>query len=154
MDDRGLTPVVSEALLIGLVLLYIGLVTAVLYGNVIPEYQTTSGAEMGDRILATATEHVQRGVFPSYRLDARISIDLPETINNRAYSIRTANRTLILEHPHPEIGGHARPAVSESIRSIDGSWRSHTPLSVRVVGNETGYRITIAEGNVTTGETR
>ncbi|RRJ29183.1 DUF7266 family protein [Halocatena pleomorpha] len=144
MDNRGLTPVVSEVLLIGLVLLYIGLVTAVLYGSAIPEYQATSGAEMGDRVLATATEHVQQSVFPSYRLDARSSIALPETINNQAYSLRTANRTLILEHPHPEIGGRARLAVPSSVHSIEGQWRSHTPLSVRAVGNETGYRITIA----------
>lgn len=143
MDDRGLTPVVSETLLIGLVLLYIGLLTAVLYGSVIPAYQTTSGAAVGDRVLATATEHVQQGVTPTHRLDARISIDLPATINNRAYSLRTANRTLVLDHPHPEIGGRARLALPESVRAINGSWRSHAPLAIRVVGNETGYRIRI-----------
>lgn len=152
MDDRGLTPVVSEILLIGLVLLYIGLLTAVLYGSVIPGYQTTSGAQVGDRVLATATEHVQQGVSPAYRLEARISIDLPTTINNRAYSIRAANRTLVLEHPHPEIGGRSRLALPESVRAVNGSWRSHTPLVVRVMGNETGYQITIDDGNDATEE--
>lgn len=147
MDDRGLTPVVSETLVIGLVLLYIGLLTAVLYGSVIPEYQTATGTEIGDRVLVTATERIQQGVAPSHRLNARISIDLPSTINNRAYSLRAANRTLILEHPHPEIGGRSRLAVPDSVSAINGRWRSHTPLIIRVVGNETGYRITIDGDN-------
>lgn len=147
MDDRGLTPVVSEALVIGLVLLYIGLLTALLYGSVIPAYQTTSGAEVGDRVLTTVTERVEQDVTPSYRLDARSRIELPSTINDRAYSIRAINRTLVLEHPHPKIGGRTRPAQPESVSAIDGSWRSHTPLIIRTVGNETGYRITIEDGN-------
>lgn len=147
MDDRGLTPVVSETLVIGLVLLYIGLLTAVLYGSVIPEYQTTTGAEISDRVLATATERVEQDVTESYRLDVRSSVELPSTINDRAYSLRAENRTLMLEHPHPEIGGQARPELPESVRAINGSWRSHAPLLIRVVGDETGYRITIEEGN-------
>lgn len=147
MDDRGLTPVVSETLVIGLVLLYIGLLTAVLYGSVIPEYQTTTGVEIGDRVLATATDRVEQDATESYRLDVRSSVELPSTINDRAYSLRAENRTLVLEHPHPEIGGRARPALPESVRAINGSWRSHAPLLIRVVGDETGYRITIEEDN-------
>lgn len=147
MDDRGLTPVVSEALVIGLVLLYIGLLTALLYGSVIPTYQTASGAEIGDRVLTTATERVEQEIHPSYRLDARSRVDLPSTINDRAYSIRATNRTLVLEHPHPEIGGRTRPALPGSVSAINGSWRSHTPLIIRIMGNETGYRITIEDGN-------
>ncbi len=147
MDDRGLTPVVSETLVIGLVLLYIGLLTVVLYGSVIPEYQTTTGAEIGDRVLATATDRVEQDATESYRLDVRSSVELPSTINDRAYSLRAENRTLVLEHPHPEIGGRARPALPESVRAINGNWRSHAPLLIRVVGDETGYRITIEEDN-------
>lgn len=146
MDNRGLTPVVSETLVIGLVLVYIGMVTAVLYGGVLPEYRTASGEELGDRVLATATERVQQGVTPAYRLNARIRVELPETINNNMYSIRATNRTLVLDHPHPRIGGQARLALAASVWDIEGHWRSHTPLVIRVVGNRTGYRIMISEG--------
>lgn len=148
MDNRGVTPVVSETLVIGLVLVYIGLVTAVLYASVLPEYRAASGDELGDRVLTTATERVQQGVTPAaYRLNARISLELPETIHGRTYSIGVTNRTLVLDHPHPKIGGRARLSLPLSVREISGHWVSHTPLVVRIVGDRHGYRITIGEGH-------
>lgn len=142
MDNRGLTPVVGKTLAIGIVVLYIGLLTAVFYGGVIPEYRAMAGNEIGDRVLATATERVQQAVPPPvWRVDARFRVELPPTIHGQTYSIRASNRSLILEHPHPDIGGRAPLALPNTVSRVEGEWQSHTSLIIHVVSTDSGFVI-------------
>lgn len=144
MDNRGLTPIISKALEIGIVLLYIGVLTTVLYGSVIPEYRTATADEIDDRVIATAAERVQQTVPPPTRhLDARFTVELPATIRDRMYSIRASNRSLILHHPHPNIGGRVPLALPKTVSKIEGKWQSHGPLVIRIVSEESGYVIKI-----------
>jgi hypothetical protein len=140
--NRGLTPVVSKTLAIGIVILYIGMLTAVLYGGVIPEYRTATGSEMGDRVLATAAERVQQSVPPAvWYVTARSRVELPPTIRGQAYSIRASNRSLVLEHPHPNIGGSVPLVLPSTVHRVEGEWHSHSSLVIRVVSSESGLII-------------
>lgn len=131
--NRGLTPVVGKTLAIGIVVIYIGLLTAVFYGGVIPEYRTATGEEIGDRVLATASERVQQAVPSSvWYIDARFRVELPPTIRGQTYSIRASNRSLVLEHPHPSIGGRVPLALPNTVSHIEGEWQSHESLVIRV----------------------
>lgn len=144
MDNRGLTPVVGKALGVGIVLLYIGILTTVLYGSVIPEYRTATADEIGERALATAAERVQQSVPPPTRyLDARFSVELPATIRDRTYSLRVSNRSLILDHPHSTVGGRVPLALPGTVSNIEGTWHSHDPLIIRIEGGDSGYSITL-----------
>jgi hypothetical protein len=140
--NRGLTPVVSKTLAIGIVILYIGMLTAVLYGGVIPESRTATGSEMGDRVLATAAERVQQSVPPRvWHVTARFRVELPPTIRGQAYSIRTSNRSLVLEHPHPSIGGSVPLLLPDTVRRVEGEWHSHSSLVIQVVSSDSGLII-------------
>lgn len=142
MDNRGLTPVISKALSIGIVVLYIGILTTVLYGSVIPEYRMATANEVSDRTLATAAERVQQAVPPPTRhIDARFSLELPGTIRDQAYSLQAANRSLVLNHPHPNIGGRVPLVLPRTVIGIEGKWQSHETLIIRVEGTNSRYII-------------
>lgn len=144
MDNRGLTPVVGKALAIGIVLLYIGVLTTVLYGSVIPEYRTATADDLGDRVLTTAAERVQQSVPPPTRhMNARFSVELPATIRDRTYSLRISNRSLVLDHPHSTVGGRVPLALPRTVSKIEGTWHSHDPLIIRIEGGDSGYSITV-----------
>lgn len=139
--DRGLTPVVGKTLAIGIVVLYIGMMTTVLYGGVIPGYRTATGDEIGDRVLATAAERIQQSVPPqTWHVNALFRVELPSTIRGRSYSIRvsSSNRSLVLEHPNPSIGGRVPLALPRTVSRIEGEWHSHESLVIRVNSSDSG----------------
>lgn len=144
MDNRGVTPVVGKSLEITIVLLYIGLLTAVLFGNVVPSYSAATGEEIGDRVLTTATERIRHAVPPkTEHVRARYGIELPVTIRGKGYSIRaTRNGTLVLDHPDPAIDGHARLSVL-GVSQFDGEWHSHEELTIHVQSGDDGILVTL-----------
>ena len=147
MTDRGLAPVVSKALEAGIVVLYVGLLVAALYGNVVPGYRTAAGAEIGERALATAAERVQQAVPPAARaVDARYRVDLPRTIRGRGYRIRAAGRTLVLDHPHPAVGREAELALPPRVARVEGTWSSREPSVVRVTDAPGGLVVRLEAG--------
>ena len=139
-DDRGLSPVVSKTLELGLVVLYLGLVTTALYGGVVPDYRTAAGASIADRTLASGAERVESAVPPNathVAVERRVS--LPTTIRGAQYRIEATNRTtLALQHPNPAVGGRVRLVVPESVVSVSGTWQSGAPAVVTVSRNATG----------------
>ena len=147
-SDRATSPVVGKALEAGLVVLYIGLLSATLYGHVVPGYRTAAGAEIGDRVLAETAQEVQQAVPPDAAAVAvRLRVDLPETIRGRGYTIVAENRTLALDHPDPAIDSRARLALPPSVESVRGSWRSGEPAAVTVRGSPSGLRVALVEGS-------
>ena len=116
MADRAVAPVVGKALEVGLVVLYVGLLTSALYGHAVPGYRSTAGDAMGDRALSTASHRVQQAVPPdARRVDTRMRVDLPKTIRGRRYEVRAVNRSLVLDHPHRAVGGRQRLALPAPI---------------------------------------
>jgi len=129
--DRAVAPVAGKVLEIGLVVLFVGLLTTTLYGGVVPGYRTEAGDRVGERALAAAAERVGDAV-PSTARSARatVRVDLPDTLRGSAYAVRVDGRTLVLDHPHPGIGARARLALPPRVVRVEGSWRSDRPAAV------------------------
>ncbi|WP_254546218.1 DUF7266 family protein [Halomarina pelagica] len=153
MDSRGVTPVVGKVLEAGIVVLYIGLLTTTLYGGVVPGYRSTAGDAVGDRTLAAAAERIQQAVPPEAEaVDVRVRVDLPPTIRGERYRIRADGETLVLDHPHPAVGGRVRLALPPQVARVEGSWTSDEPAVVRVRGADGGVVVRLKEREGTPGE--
>ncbi|MFC7081254.1 DUF7266 family protein [Halorussus caseinilyticus] len=121
------------------VVLYVGVLTATLYGGVVPEYRTAAGAEVGERVLAQSAERVQQAVPTDARaVRVRAEVSLPRTLRGRAYAIRTENRTLVLDHPDERIDGRVTLALPETVDSVRGNWSSRDPAFVAVRSDGAG----------------
>lgn len=135
MDNRAVSPVVEKLLALGLVVVYVGLLTTTLYGGAVPAYRAAVGGELGERTLAEATARVEQAVPPAARTgSARYRVDLPATIDGTAYEIRTDGRDLVLVHPDPAVGGRARPVLPDRVDTLTGTWESGAETVVRVTG--------------------
>ncbi len=133
MADRAVAPVVGKALEAGLVVLYVGLLTSALYGHAVPEYRSTAGDAVAERALSEASHRVQQAVPPdAMHVDARTRVDLPDTVRGRTYEVRADNRSLVLDHPHPTVGGRQRLALPDAVGTVRGSWHSAEPAVVHV----------------------
>jgi hypothetical protein len=144
MDNRALSTVVEKLLSMGLVLLYIGLMTTTLYGGTVPAYQSAVGAELGDRTLAEATARVEQAVPPDARaVSTTVRVTLPDTIDGTGYSIRADGDALVLDHPDPDIGGRSQPVLPDRVDTLDGKWQSGSPTVVTVSGAQGSVTVTL-----------
>ncbi|WP_276300188.1 DUF7266 family protein [Halorussus lipolyticus] len=141
-DTRAVSPVVGKAMEASIVVLYVGVLTATLYGGVVPEYRTAAGAEVGERVLAQSAERVQQAVPTETRaVRVRAEVSLPRTIRGETYAIRTENRTLVLDHPEDRVGGRVTLALPETVESVAGEWSSRDPAVVAVRNSEEGLEV-------------
>ncbi|GCF14333.1 hypothetical protein Harman_22680 [Haloarcula mannanilytica] len=144
MDNRALSTVVEKLLSMGLVLLYIGLVTTTLYGGTVPAYQSAVGAELGDRTLAEATARVEQAIPPDGRtVSTTVRVSLPATIDGTGYSIRADGDALVLDHPDPEIGGWSQLVLPDRVNALEGEWQSGSPTVVTVSGTRGRVTVTL-----------
>ncbi|WP_101295614.1 DUF7266 family protein [Halegenticoccus soli] len=137
-DERAVTPVVGKALEASLVVLFIGLMTATLYGGLVPEYRDAAGAEIGDRTLVAAAERIEGAVPPNAtRVESEVEVDLPRTIRGEAYRIRANDTAVALDHPSTAVGGRTRLVLPSSVVSVSGEWssRENATVAVRSVPN-------------------
>jgi len=146
-DDRAVAPVAGKVLEVGLVLLYVALLTTALYGGAVPEYRTDAGQSLADRTLAVAAERIQQAVPPdATRASVRHEVSLPGTIRERQYALRVEEGWLVLDHPHPEVGGRVRLALPGTVTDVGGSWRSDRPAVVRVTDTPDGTVVRLEAG--------
>lgn len=146
-EDRAVTPVAGKALEVALVVLYVGLVSTALYGQVVPSYRAGAADAVGDRALATAGAEVEDAVPAAGRaVDVRTRVGLPERLRGERYAIRTDGRALVLDHPDPRVGGRRPLALPPSVATVEGSWESGTPLRVDVRGRDGALAVRIGEG--------
>lgn len=147
-DERALTPAVGKALEVGIVVLFIGVLTTALYGNVVPGYRDTVGDEVADRAVATAAERVENAVPPTAR-HARVvhRVDLPATIRGAGYRVIAVNRSLVLRHPSPAVDARTRLALPARVDTVVGEWESgaETVVVVSGAGSEVTVRLTDRE---------
>jgi len=124
-DDRAVSTVVEKTLAVGLVALYVSLVSVTMYGGVLPEFRASAGDDLAERTLAKASQRVQQAVPPNATaVDARTRVTLPATIRGSGYEIRADGRALVLDHPRDGIGERARVALPAYVDSVEGSWES------------------------------
>ncbi|WP_132057079.1 DUF7266 family protein [Halorussus amylolyticus] len=150
---RGVSPVVGKALEASIVVLYISVLGATLYGGVVPDYRTAAGAEVGERVLSQSAQRVQQAVPGVARsaatrtgVEARTEVSLPETLRGRAYSIRADNRTLVLDHPRDDVGGRVRLALPQTVESVEGEWSSRDSALVVVRSAPEGLTVELESG--------
>jgi len=142
MDNRAVSTVVEKALAIGLVTLFVSLVSLTMFGGVVPDFRAASGEELAERTLAKATERVQQAVPPNTtRADVRTRVTLPGTIRRAGYRIRVDGRTLVLDHPSDRISARTPLALSPSVVSVGGEWQSGGTTYVRVERVEDGLAV-------------
>jgi len=136
-DRRALTPAVGKALEVGVVVLFVGVLTTALYGNVVPGYRDAVGDEVADRAVAAAAERVENAVPPTAR-HARVvhRVDLPTTIRGAGYHIVAENRSLVLRHPSPAVDARTRLALPARVDAVVGTWESGAETLVVVSGGE------------------
>lgn len=145
--DRGVTPVVGKTLEAGVVVLFVGLLTTVLFAGVVPDYRAAAGSSVADRTLAAAAERVQAAVPPEARsVTVRLRVDIPRTIAGEAYEIRAEGRSLVLDHPDPRIGGRARLALPGSVVRVEGAWNSCDSAVVAVDSSASGLVVSLEGG--------
>ncbi len=135
-----MSPVVGKALEATLVVLYIGLLTTLLYGGAVPEYRATAGAELADRTVSTAATDVERAVPPeTMGAEVRVDVDMPPTIAETNYRIRADGDRLLLEHPDPDIEASVPLAVPDRVETLSGTLHS---------GGESTIVATASDGSV------
>lgn len=143
-DDRGLSPVVGKTLEIGVVLLFVSLVTVTLYGGIVPDYRSAAGAEVGDRTLVAAAERVETAIPPNATaVHSETQVALPETIRGEPYTLRVSNRTLVLDHSDPAVSGRLALALPDRVTTVSGSVASGDDLLVVVDGDRSGVRVSL-----------
>ncbi|WP_324663308.1 DUF7266 family protein [Haloarcula sediminis] len=136
MDNRGLSTVVEKLLALSVVVLYTTLLTTVLYGGSIPDYQGEVGAQLGERTLAEATAEIERTIPPDgQRVTASRRVDIPATIDGAGYRIRANGTHLLLSHPDEAVGGRARPVLPDRVSNVTGAWESGADTVVTVEGS-------------------
>jgi len=139
MDDRAVSPVVEKTLAIGLVTLFVTLVSVTIYGGVVPDARSTAGQELADRTLAKASERIQQAVPPNTSsANARVRVDLPATIRGTGYYVRTDGRSLVLDHPRDSIESRARLALPGHVVRVAGRWQSGAATYVNVTAVDDG----------------
>jgi|AntDeeMinimDraft_5_1070356.scaffolds.fasta_scaffold10950_3 hypothetical protein len=137
MDSRAVTPVVEKTITMGIVVLFVGAMTTTMFGTAVPTYRDAVGTEMGERVLATASEEIARAVPPNTTMvQSERTVDLPATIRGSAYRIRVDGRSLVFDHPDITTR-RSRPALPPTVTRLSGEWQSgaNTVVTVRSVSD-------------------
>lgn len=146
MDNRAVTPVVEKLLMIGIVVLFIGTVTAVLFGSAVPGYRDAAGLELGERVLVSGAEQIESAIPPNgTTASGTATVDVPETIRGQAYELRVAGRELVLDHPRPAVGGRVRLSLPTHVESISGTLESQGTRTVRIEDVPAGVAIELGD---------
>lgn len=129
MDNRAATPVVGKALEVAVLVVFVGLVSAALFGSVVPAYRTAAGEEVGDRVLVAAAGQVEHAAdAPAGVESRRVDVALPRTIRGVAYVVRVTavNGTpaLVLDHPRSRIGGTRPLTLPSRVTTVEGELHS------------------------------
>lgn len=146
--DRAVTPAVGKSLELGIVVLFVGFLTTVLLGGVVPEYRSAAGSELGERVLATASQEIERSIPPaSGSVDASRSVELPPTIAGSDYELRVDGRWLVLDHPDPDIDGRVRLVLPRRVDRVEGYWQSGGGATVHVSNGADGPVVELRNGD-------
>ncbi len=139
MDNRAVSPVVEKTLAIGLVTLFVSLVSVTVYGGVVPDARTTAGAELRDRTLAKASERIQQAIPPNATaVDSHTRVTLPASIRGANYEIRADGQSIVFDHPRDALDARVRLAVPGHVVRVEGQWQSGAQTAVRVRSTDGG----------------
>jgi hypothetical protein len=150
MDNRGVSPVIGKTFEIGLILLYVGLLSTALYGGIVPGYQTYAGEEVGERVLASTAQRIEAAVPPAAtRTTVRRRVEIPSTIGGATYEIRLHRGRLVLDHPNDDIDVSTRLGLPASVDRTVGACQSSAKPIVTVTDGADGRVVSLVEGERT-----
>jgi hypothetical protein len=143
VDDRAAAPVVGKALEVAVLVVFVGLLSAALFGSVVPAYRTAAGAEVGDRVLVAAAGQIEVAArAPDGVVERRAAVSVPRTIRGAGYVLRATNTTgtptLVLDHPNAAIGGATPLSVPSRVAVVGGELRSADSPTVVIEGRPDG----------------
>lgn len=146
-NARGVTPAVAKSLEMGMVVMFVALLTTVALGSVVPDYQRSADARVGDRVLATAATQIEQSVPPTAAsVRSRSEIDLPARIGGQGYDLRVEGRQLVLDHPDDVVSDRTRLILPDRVDSIGGRWDSGVDSVVVVRGDADGLDVRLTDG--------
>lgn len=143
--DRAVSAVVGKTLEAGIVVLYVSMLVAVLYGGVVPGYEAAASEELGERVLAEAALEVRTAVPADAGSEATVRHRLPETIGGTTYRVVAGNGSLALVHPDRGVGGEVPLVLPDDVARVEGEWSSADRAVVRVERTPDG-RVVRLEG--------
>jgi len=149
-DHRAVSAVVGKVLELGVMVLFVAGLTAALFGGVVPDYRAAAGDAVGDRTLAATAERVEASVPPGAVAARRVvAVDLPPTIRGASYRVRAVNGSLVLDHPHPAVGGRTRLAIPGNA-TVEGGWESGADAVVVATRTDGTVRLRLTERGAAT----
>lgn len=132
-----MSPVVGKAVEATLVVLYLGLVTATLYGGAVPEYRAAAGEEVAERIASNVATDIQDAVPPeAVAAETQVEIELPATIAGETYRIYADDGRLVLDHPNPDVSTVVPLVLPDRVLDVSGTWESGESARVRVTSTD------------------
>jgi len=145
-DDRALSSVVEKTLAAGIALLYIAGMTGLLLGGIVPGYQATASAELGERTLATAAGELEQTI-PQVdgNVESTTTVSLPTQIDDGSYRLVLANGTLTLEQAESSLQQERVLALPAGVATKQSTWTSGSDLLIRVEGPADNRTVTIEE---------
>jgi hypothetical protein len=142
VDDRASSPVVGKAMEATLVVLYVGLVTTVLYGGVVPDYRTAAGQEVAERTVSNAATEIESSVPPEAAVGVvRVEVELPATLVGETYRVYADDGRLVLDHPDPDVSTAVPLVVSDRVVAVNGTWVSGRATRISVETTESGVEV-------------
>ncbi|WP_083405231.1 DUF7266 family protein [Haloferax larsenii] len=159
-DRRAVVPVVSKALEAAVVVLFVGLLTTVLFGGVVPDHRDAVADELADRTLSTAVERTETAArLPDSvtRGHRTVVVDLPRSIRGHSYRIRyvqnasvdsdsnTTTPALVLDHPRDAFDRQLPVSLPDSV-TVSGTWDSGSDAAVRVTVEDDGTTLELLNG--------
>lgn len=145
-DCRGLTPAIGKALEVGVVVLFVGVLSASLYGGFVPSYRAAVGDEVADRTVVSAAERVEGAVPPAAQEVRTVSrVHLPTSIRGANYRIVVDGRGLVLDHPSADVAARTRLALPDRVATVTGTWESGADPVVLVENTPEGLRVRLTD---------
>ncbi|CAI48168.1 uncharacterized protein NP_0154A [Natronomonas pharaonis DSM 2160] len=144
-DRRAMSPVVGKAMEATLVVLYLGIVTAALYGGAVPEYRAAAGTELAERAAADAATDIERSIPPDVAAaETRTVVELPPTIAGEAYRVEADGDRLAVDHPNPGIEASVPLSLPDRVVAVDGTWNSGDRTVAVVTTTEDGLEVQLS----------
>lgn len=128
--------------------LFIAMLTATLFGGVVPDARDAAADEVGERTLQYAAGSIERAI-PAAGVNATVErrVPLPDSIRSRGYRITAENGSLVLVHADDSVGSHTPLVLPDRVRAVRGNWTDDDAV-VRVEPHPDGGLVVIlAEGS-------
>lgn len=135
-DTRGVSTVTAKTLELAIGILFIAVVTALLFGVTVSEYQAAVGEELAERTLDRLATQITAAIpADSVRLNRQVRVQIPARIHSQQYQITAISTEqgaiLALTHPSDRIAAQRVVAVSNAT-VVHGEIQSEAVVTIHL----------------------